>query len=394
MEKDLEFSSDNESETNMKDTSISLSPIECFLFSGSWGQNWKHMVFLLVLLCSAMGWPLPLYAKTHVLITVDVESFREGSPKENIWGELEGFEGRYGIPEIIDILDKHGVKGTFYLNVYEMATHGESEMRKVARYIADSGHDLQLHTHPSTMYGKPLNKFDKAEQLEILRKGRMLLEAWTGRIANAHRAGAYKANGETIQALKMEGFELDSSLSPASMSPLFKEGYDGNDVFEIDGIIEIPVSYFYQVRLGPFTSKRFLDIESTSMREFRKVLTEFVAHGSCAVNVMMHSFSLTRYGQPDSRVADKLNQLLEFIAEQDDLEAVSTDEFIERYKAHDLQCEGDPGFVPHTGFLMTYLRSWERIGEGWKNIVVAIGVPTLFGLMVFSSLFLYRKRRG
>ena len=94
----------------------------------------------------------PAIASTKVVITVDVESYgRDGDPEKQIWGKLA--DGEHGIRRIMDLLDKHGVKGTFYLNVYEAAKYGDAALARVARAINDRGHDLELHTHPAPVYG-------------------------------------------------------------------------------------------------------------------------------------------------------------------------------------------------------------------------------------------------
>ena len=46
----------------------------------------------------------------------------------------------------MDVADEVGVKMVFFHEVLEKLKYGE-EITRVARYIIDRGHDLQLHTH-------------------------------------------------------------------------------------------------------------------------------------------------------------------------------------------------------------------------------------------------------
>ncbi len=336
--------------------------------------------------------PLSSIAETYVLLTVDVESLSAGSPKKDMWGRLQGYDGEYGVPLILNILQDNKSKATFYLNVYEITKHGEEEIKRIASEIVSQNQDLQLHTHPMPMYGKyGMSLFKSSEQEKILRKGKELLYKWTGKNVVAHRAGGYLGNTDTIHALKEVGIYVDSSLSPASFSPLFKEGYNANDIIDIEGVLELPVTYFNQLKFMGWESKRFLDIESSSLNELKSVLDDMAEKGSCAINIMMHSFSITRYGYPDERVSRKLDALLKYINEHPKLTTTNTESFYKAYKENKLSCNPQPEFVPYTGVVLTYLRSWERFTDGWKNIVVALSVPSLIvifavGLMLINRL--------
>ncbi len=106
----------------------------------------------------------------------------------------------------------------------------------------------------------------------------------------------------------------------------------------------------------------------------------------------MHSFSITRYRYPDERVMEKLDSILKYIQDQPALEAISTTDFINFYRDNDMSCSQTQSFVPHTGFLLTCLMSWQRFGDGRKNIVVALTVPGLFMIALFIGLAIRRKR--
>ena len=68
----------------------------------------------------------------YVIITIDTEGFYGKHPLKNmIWGEVDNSGMQYGIPMIMDICDKHGVKATFFVDVYEYRLQGEEKMRNV-----------------------------------------------------------------------------------------------------------------------------------------------------------------------------------------------------------------------------------------------------------------------
>ncbi len=349
-------------------------------------------LYLLACLGVALG-ATSASATTYVLLTVDVESLQKGSPTSDIFGRIKGYEGEYGVPLMLKILKERNAAATFYLNVYETAKYGDRELKAIASEIVSNGQDLQLHTHPQPMYGKPgMSDFDLSKQIEIIEDGKKLIQSWSGTSVIAHRAGAYMGNTQTVRAVRAAGLVVDASLSPASDSPLSREGHLANDMTEVEGVLELPLTYFAQVEVGPWRSVRFLDIESSSLSEIKNVLRQMADKRACAINIMMHSFSFTRYGRPDEAVIQKLGLLLDFIGRSPDLRLVDTRTFVDLYRSKQLDCIAAPDFVPATGIVSTYLRSWERITDGWKNVAVALGVPML-ALFALGLLMLLRKAK-
>ena len=162
--------------------------------------------------CLLAGAPLiALATPTLVMITVDVESYTQGTPDKQIWGKQP--DGEHGIRRMMDMLDNHGFKGTFYLNVYEAARHGEAPLAEAARAINERGHDLQLHTHPWPMYKfTAMQQASLEQQVAILERGKELIRQWTGKTVIAHRAGAFVGNLDTLRACRRAGLVIDSSF--------------------------------------------------------------------------------------------------------------------------------------------------------------------------------------
>ena len=152
----------------------------------------------------------------YVLFTVDVESTGGGSVQRDIWGRLADEPDDHGIDKMMDIFDRHGVGGTFFVNVYEAPTSGADAMAEVCRHIRDRGHDLELHTHPKPMFGVAyMQQTDLAKQRAILQRGAELIKQWTGVDVIAHRAGGYMANRDTIKACGLAGIPMEFSYNAA-----------------------------------------------------------------------------------------------------------------------------------------------------------------------------------
>ena len=141
-----------------------------------------------------------------------------------------GMMGEYGdqhlgVPLICDILARHDLKATFFLEPFneELGYPGETE--PVARYLVERGQDVQLHIHPNHVSyglhkaGKPHQRtdqmadLDRERQKELIIRGADLLEKWTGTRPIAFRAGNMGASEETLLALLDAGLWIDSSYT-------------------------------------------------------------------------------------------------------------------------------------------------------------------------------------
>jgi hypothetical protein len=173
--------------------------------------------------------------KLRVFFTIDVETSMGGSWNNPAYEPL-GLErtvfGRhesrfYGIPLIMDILEEHGFRGTFFTEVFSSYLLGQDEWLKVFRMIRTCGHDAQLHLHPVFRFykdrsmGRParhldlIHKLSVGEQREFVREGIALFTGLSGYAPRAFRAGCYAASETTLQVLHENGVLIDSSYNLA-----------------------------------------------------------------------------------------------------------------------------------------------------------------------------------
>ena len=311
-----------------------------------------------------------------VLITVDTESYAKGNPDAQIWGR--GKDGQeYGIRRIMDVLERHRAHGTFYVNVYESGRHGEEALREVIRTIHQRGHDVQLHTHPRDLYGiDKLTRADVPRQREILAWGKRFIERETGQPLVAHRAGAFAANTDTLTALRELGIPVDSSLSTAWWEcHLAKEVSSPNRPFFLGGILELPVTFYVQAKLGARRFIRMVDIQASSLLEMKSVVRQAVAQNVSAINVLVHSHSFVHDGRGDALLLRRFDRFLAYLAREPGVQAETTRAFHARCQADPTAAAETAPFEPYTGWWLTYLRAVESIGRGWKTTVAALGPP-------------------
>jgi peptidoglycan/xylan/chitin deacetylase (PgdA/CDA1 family) len=106
-----------------------------------------------------------------------------------------------GLPRILDILDKHDVKATFYVP-------GDTAERHDVKRIVDDGHEVGHHGY----LHKRSDAIDARQQREEIERGLTALDAQLGVTPIGYRSPSWELTPETLALLKEHGFTYDSSL--------------------------------------------------------------------------------------------------------------------------------------------------------------------------------------
>lgn len=119
-----------------------------------------------------------------------------------------------GLPRLLDILDKHRVRGTFFLvgRETQKRTH-----RAIIQRIAESGHEIANHTmnHPPNFGALPREV--KIQEIENMARA---AEDITGQKVVGFRAPVYWIDRVTMDLLEERGYLYDSSIYPSFFFPL------------------------------------------------------------------------------------------------------------------------------------------------------------------------------
>ena len=169
-----------------------------------------------------------------------------------------------GLPMLLDLYDKYGVKATFFYIANFAKQHPE-----IIRIVQERGHEIACHglTH---QHDKAFDVMSYAEQLEHLTTAKKILEDIAGEEVLSFRAPALRVNFDTPKALIEAGFKFDSSVAPQRMDMFMSLGSKNklqwlgaprnpyiasleNLARKGDsGIIEVPVSSFVVPYIGTF----------------------------------------------------------------------------------------------------------------------------------------------
>ena len=308
-----------------------------------------------------------------VFITIDVETsiggafakpdkLRPVGADKRIYGQIGNKE--YGIPLIIEILNSYNLKATFFVEPFCSFYFGEKIIKEICNYILNHGHDVQLHLHPNyqifkcpdwqerakrkELFPDIIAKYNLDEQINLIRQAKKILEK-CGVTPIAFRAGCFGANLDTLTALKENDFLIDSSynlsflgktcfIHPSRFTSHFSLLTSHllpltylNDLALINGIYELPITNYYDFKIGNFKRLRTLDICAVSFYEMKKILRYALKKGPKHITFILHSFSFIKKrdvqyktARPNFIVINRFKKLCEFLSKNKNLFKVIT----------------------------------------------------------------------
>lgn len=172
-------------------------------------------------------WPKGKTSALCFSVDVDAEApylwqHRAGLPDRLGQLEQRRFGPREGLWRILDMLDRVGIAGSFYVPSVVAELHPEILPALVAR-----GHEVGLHGHLHELAGDcPQDAFEAA-----LDQSLSVFQAQVGLRPAGFRSPAWEMTPAMLAALAARGIGYDSSLM----------GWD--HPYDIDGVTEIPVQW-------------------------------------------------------------------------------------------------------------------------------------------------------
>lgn len=124
---------------------------------------------------------------------------------------------KVGLPRLLDLYSKYDIEATFFFtgNIVEI----KPELVDMAK---DHGHEVGCHGyHHNSQEGFDTLPYDK--QVEYLSKSKKIIEDVSGRI-ESFRSPELRINKETVKALEVTGFKIDSSVASQRFDGPFSFG--------------------------------------------------------------------------------------------------------------------------------------------------------------------------
>jgi peptidoglycan/xylan/chitin deacetylase (PgdA/CDA1 family) len=207
---------------------------------------------------------------TRVAITFDIEFDINGAftapdvrmprGRAALIGESERGSG---LPVILDILARHSVKATFFVEALQVGWFGPNEMGEIVDMLRSHGHEIQLHLHPVwLLFDNPdwqelvereppqaqihdtLLTMPRRKVIEIIERGKDIFRAWGLPQPTAIRTGSLFVDRHLYPIFRECGFTVSSSVGLG----LYKPGDPGLRLYQsaklVDGVLEAPVSSY------------------------------------------------------------------------------------------------------------------------------------------------------
>lgn len=178
---------------------------------------------------------------------------REPHPKrvvdELIFGDFGSGEA-YGIGLHMDLLERHGFRGVFFIDVLIEYEYGQKALERTVEAIAARGHELQLHAHPWRLrfardpkIASLASALSSPEQDDFRRMMELsvdLFERRTGQQPLAYRAGGYRIADMHFPVLEELGIRIDSSVNTLARSGVADWMRVRTQPFWVGNVLEIP----------------------------------------------------------------------------------------------------------------------------------------------------------
>lgn len=210
-------------------------------------------------------------------------------------------EGDFGIHFQMDILERHGLTGVFFVDPMPALVYGPEIVEAIVRPIVRRRHEVQLHLHTEwlefarfnpagRLTGRNIADFPLSAQKRIIMLARDILVGAGAPRPVAFRAGNFGANDDTLKALASLDFRFDSSFNSAWVGAGCDISLDPRNL-EMrvhHGICAVPVDGLL-ARANRF---RPAQLCAMSEEEMRDALDHSVASGAIQFSAFSHSFEL------------------------------------------------------------------------------------------------------
>ncbi len=257
---------------------------------------------------------------TRVFLTIDTEftiggAFRDPDRRRPVGARsvrCPTREGQAGLGFVLDTLEDHGLRATFFIETLQTAWFGDGPMGAIAAEIAARGHDAQLHLHPVWTWfdapawrarladGRPNDDADgrsPAELIAWIRRGQAAFARWGLPPPVALRTGNLRADRSVYQAMAACGLSIASNVGRGLFEPRDPALRLDAGIHRIGGVLELPVLSYAEHALPGRPRAKCLTVAGASFAETRFLLERAHQAGAPAVVLLTHCHEFAR-GDP------------------------------------------------------------------------------------------------
>jgi len=273
--------------------------------------------------------------------------------RESLLCRMEGREA--GIGTILNILNKHDLKATFFIEALQTTWFGDDEMGVIAHQIANQGHELQLHLHPVwLLFANPdwrtaVQKTPPVAEIHdsllarpaeeahaIIEKGKAVFARWSLPAPTAVRTGSLIMDRALYPVFRDAGMSISSSVGCGIYQPGASDLNLYSAPRRFDEVMEIPVTSYWGADPLLRRRKRLATIIGMGAREQRALLESAQKSGAPCLVILSHvsefcSQDDNRMVRPNARTIGKFEQLCGNLARSPDFTAMTINQLANKY---------------------------------------------------------------
>lgn len=228
-----------------------------------------------------------------------------------------------GLGFLLDTFAAHGIQATFFVETLQTAYFGDGPMGEIARRIGAAGHDLQLHLHPvwtyfdSPQWQQRLTSVQpnddlhgrSVEQLAVwMQRGIDAFRRWGLAAPLALRTGNLMVDRNVYLAMAQVGLKVASNVARAVFEPAEPALRFNTGIHDVEGVLELPVLTYADLRIGARTHRKVLTITGSSVGEMRCLLERGHAAGTASVVLLTHCHEFVKGDLRGALAVDRVNQ--------------------------------------------------------------------------------------
>lgn len=213
--------------------------------------------------------------KMPVILTFDLdgETLWRCRDPENANRPVTLSQGRYGpetgLPRILKLLDKYGIKATFFIPGFTAEQYPEKVQEIDAR-----GHEIGNHSWTHIYPDKlPSREAELKEDMDCSD----LIEKLTGKRPKGYRSPAWEFGRHTIGIMKEMGFEYSSNMMDTEDIRYLDTGLEKTDMVElpIHWTLDDAAYWLYSLLTPGKAMQPHTAVEAYWIEEFDAILEEF-----------------------------------------------------------------------------------------------------------------------
>lgn len=271
--------------------------------------------------------------RTEICIPVDTEFSIGGAfinPTANkpvgerrVYCDIAGEE--QGLGFLLSHFAEYDINATFFVEALNSCYFGDNPMRRVAERILAAGQDVQLHLHPCwTLFRKahwaeeikyvPPNDScagrTMEEITEFISLGLQAFERWGVPRPIVLRTGGFQTDRTVYAAMARLQIPLASNLGLSYQPPLDPTLHLTGGRHWVNGVMELPVLTYANLRVGSWRRDRLFSIASTSYPQVEALLWAGRRNRVSPIVILIHPFDFvkTRDVQYNQIMRDQVNQ--------------------------------------------------------------------------------------